>query len=57
LWNFAVGSPRDLAGWIVIEERAEGGDALSREARTRPGFLEGFDRVAEGGGAALYKAK
>jgi hypothetical protein len=57
LWNFAVGSPRDLAGWIVIEERAEGGDALYREARTRPGFLEGFDRVAEGGGAGLYRAR
>ncbi|MEN3340126.1 MAG: hypothetical protein V7647_3802 [Acidobacteriota bacterium] len=57
LWNFAVGSPRDLAGWIVIEERAEGGDALYREARTRAGFLDGFDRVAEGGGAALYRAK
>src|SRR3954454_22171900 len=57
LWNFAVGNPRELAGWIVIEERAEGGDALYLEARRRPEFLTGFDRVAEGGGAALYRAK
>ena len=57
LWNFAVGRPRELAGWIVIEEQAEGGDALSREARNRAGFLSGFERVAEGGGAALYRAR
>ena len=55
LWNFAVGYPGELAGWIVIEEKAEGGDALSLEARKHPGFLSGFDRVAEGGGAALYR--
>ena len=56
LWNFAVGNPRELAGWIVIEERSEGGDALYLEAQKRPAFLRGFDRVAEGGGAALYRA-
>ena len=49
-------SPRELAGWIVIEERSEGGDALYLEAQKRPAFLRGFDRVAEGGGAALYRA-
>jgi hypothetical protein len=57
LWNFAVSYPRELAGWIVIEERAEGGDALYLEVRKHPEFLNGFDRVAEGGGAALYRAK
>jgi hypothetical protein len=55
LWNFAVGNPRELAGWIVIEERAEGGDALYLEAKKHPQFLTGFDRVAEGGGAGLYR--
>jgi hypothetical protein len=55
LWNFATGDPRGLAGWIVIEERAEEGDALYREARQRPGFLDGFERVAEGGGVGLYR--
>jgi hypothetical protein len=55
LWNFAVGDPRGLAGWIVIEERAEGGDALYREARYRPEFLAGFERVAQGGGVTLYR--
>jgi hypothetical protein len=57
LWNFAVLHPRELAGWIVIEERAEGGDALYWEARRRPEFLEGFERVSVGGGVALYRRR
>ena len=57
LWNFATGDPRGLAGWIAIEEKAEGGDSLYQEARRRPDFLAGFERVAEGGGVALYRAK
>ncbi len=55
LWNYAVEDPLGLAAWIVIEERAEGGDALYREARQRPDFLHGYARVAEGGGVALYR--
>jgi hypothetical protein len=56
LWNFAMTSPRVVVGWIVIEEKAEGGDALSLAARRDPKFLEGFTRVAEGGGVALYRS-
>jgi hypothetical protein len=55
LWNFAIGYPREFAGWIVIEERAEGGDTLYLEAQKHPEFLSGFDKVAEGGGAVLYR--
>lgn len=55
LWNFAIGDPRGLAGWMAIEETAEGGDSLWREAQRRPDFLAGFERVAEGGGVALYR--
>jgi hypothetical protein len=57
LWTFAMASPRGVVGWIAIEERAEGGDALFVEARRRARFLDGFVRVAEGGGVALYKAQ
>jgi hypothetical protein len=57
LWNYAIGDPRPFAGWIVIEEQAEGGDALYWEARRRPEFLTGFERVAEGGGVGLYRAR
>ena len=38
-----------------MEELSEGGDALSRRARESAEFLRGFTRVAEGGGAALYR--
>jgi hypothetical protein len=57
LWNFAMEDPRGLAGWIVTEEKAEGGDAVHQEAGRRPSFLAGFERVAEGGGVGLYRAK
>jgi hypothetical protein len=43
--------------WVVIEERAESGDALFQAAAKDPHFLDGFERVAEGGGVALYRAR
>jgi hypothetical protein len=55
LWNFAITDSQAVVGWIVVEERAEGGDALYFEARRHPAFLDGFTRVAEGGGVALYR--
>jgi hypothetical protein len=39
----------------MIEEVSEGGDMLADRARHDPTFLEGFTRVCEGGGVALYK--
>ena len=56
IWRFAMLGPRGHAGWLLIEERAEGGDALYRAAQRRR-WLEGFDRVVEGGGVALYRAR
>lgn len=55
LWAAALAAPRSLAGWILIEERAMGGDQLARRARQDAAFLSGFERVAEGGGLALYR--
>jgi hypothetical protein len=55
IWNFAMADPKAVVGWIAIEEKAEGGDALYQEAKRRPAFLDGFIRVAEGGGVALYQ--
>ena len=57
IWNFAVYDPKPVVGWIAIEEKAEGGDALYLEARRHPAFLDGFARVAEGGGVALYRRR
>jgi hypothetical protein len=55
IWNFAMIKPRGVVGWIAIEENAEGGDALYLEAKRRAAFLDGFTRVAGGGGVALYR--
>jgi hypothetical protein len=56
IWVAALNDPRPHVGWILIEEWAEGGDRLAIVARDEPRFLKGFERVAEGGGVALYKA-
>jgi hypothetical protein len=58
LWVHAASQgPRGFVRWVVIEERAEGGDALFQAAAKDPHFLDGFERVAEGGGVALYRAR
>jgi hypothetical protein len=49
--------PRGFVQWVAIEEQGEGGDALFQAAARDPHFLDGFDRVAEGGGVALYRAR
>jgi hypothetical protein len=55
IWALALMKPRTVVRWIAIEEEAEGGDVLYQEARRHPRFLDGFVRVAEGGGVALYR--
>jgi hypothetical protein len=55
-WQEAVESPRGRVGWILVEERAEGGDVLAARARASSAFLSGFTRACSGGGVALYKA-
>jgi hypothetical protein len=56
LWRNAVERPQGIAGWILVEEYAEGGDILAARAREHPEFLLGFHRRCEGGGVALYEA-
>jgi hypothetical protein len=55
IWLNALISPRPYAGWILIEEKAEGGDMLAHIARERPEFLKGYERVCEAAGLALYR--
>ena len=55
IWLAAIEGPRPFVGWVLIEEKANGGDALARIARENPRFLVGFSRVCEGAGLALYK--
>ena len=56
IWTSALTlGPRPFAEWVLIEEKAEGGDMLALRARKDPHFLDGYSRVCEGAGLALYK--
>jgi len=55
IWLAALDDPRIYAGWIMMEEKAEGGDMLYKRARERPEFLRGYSRVCEAAGLALYE--
>jgi hypothetical protein len=55
IWLAAIEHPRPYAAWILIEEKAEGGDMLATIAREHPYFLDGYSRVCEGAGLALYR--
>jgi hypothetical protein len=56
-WQEAIEAPKGRVGWILVEERAEGGDVLARRARESSAFATGFARLCADGGVALYKSK
>jgi hypothetical protein len=56
IWQLAVQTgPAPHAGWMLIEEQAEGGDVLAQRVHADAGFIRGMVRVCEGGGVALYR--
>jgi hypothetical protein len=55
IWLAALEDPRPFADWVLVEEKAEGGDMLAHIAREHPRFLDGYSRVCEGAGLALYR--
>ena len=55
IWLAALEQPRSYAGWLLIEEKAQGGDMLAKRAREHPDFLSGYSRICEGAGVALYE--
>jgi hypothetical protein len=55
IWPDTVDSPRRHVQWILFEEVAEGGDALTQRRRRFPDLVDGFVRVCDGGGVALYR--
>jgi hypothetical protein len=56
IWNLALQTgPAPHAGWMLVEEVAEGGDVLAEHVRHDPAFTRGMTRMCEGGGVALYK--
>ncbi len=56
IWEFALETgPAPHAGWMLVEEIAEGGDLLAQKIRHNAGFAAGMRPVCEGGGVRLYK--
>lgn len=56
MWDVAIaegGAP--FAGWMLVEEVAEGGDVIAQQIRATPAFTDGYERVCEGGNVALYR--
>jgi hypothetical protein len=55
IWQLGLETgPALHAGWMLVEEQAEGGDVLAQRIRRDPAFIRGMTRVCEGGGVALY---
>jgi hypothetical protein len=56
IWGLALETgPAPHAGWMLVEEQAEGGDVLAQRIRGDAAFTRGMARICEGGGVALYK--
>ena len=56
IWDTALETgPALHAGWMLVEEEAEGGDVLAQTIRRNSHFTRGMSRVCEGGGVALYR--
>ena len=56
IWQLAMETgPAPHAGWMLVEEQAEGGDVLAQRLREAPAFAKGMERICEGGGVALYR--
>jgi hypothetical protein len=56
IWQLAMETgPAPHAGWMLVEEQAEGGDVLATRIGRDPSFTRGMQRICEGGGVALYK--
>ena len=58
IWDSAyTRGPGALVEFVLVEEAAEGGDAIIQRQRAYPRLLEDFDRVCEGGNVALYQRR
>jgi hypothetical protein len=54
LWAASIEAPSQHVGFVLVEERAEGGDLFSARLAANPSYLDGFARTCHGGGVALY---
>jgi hypothetical protein len=56
IWDSAfTRGPAPLVEWVLVEEVAEGGDAVVQRFREVPALLRDFERTCAGGGVALYR--
>ena len=56
IWDSAfTRGPAALVEWVLVEEVAEGGDAIVQRARAVPALLAEFERTCAAGGVALYR--
>ena len=55
IWDSAfTRGPAPLVEWVLVEEAAEGGDAVIQRHRQLPQLLDNFQRLCAAGGVALY---
>lgn len=54
LWFEFIARPERHAQFVLVEERAEGGDLFAQRQDADPTYLAAYDRTCEGGGVALY---
>lgn len=54
LWFEFIAHPARHARFLLVEERAEGGDLFTQRAAADPTYLDAYDRRCDGGGVALY---
>ena len=58
LWDSAfTRGPAALVEWVLVEEEAEGGDAIVQRARLAPALLAPYERICAAGGVALYQRR
>ena len=58
IWDSAfTRGPAALVEWVLVEEVAEGGDAIIRRHRRIPRLLEDYDPICSGGNVTLYQRK
>jgi hypothetical protein len=56
MWDSAfTRGPAPLVEFVLLEEEAEGGDAVVQRFRLVPALLEGFAPICSGGNVSLYQ--
>jgi hypothetical protein len=56
IWDSAfTRGPAPLVEWVLVEEEAEGGDAIAQRHRRLPRLLEDYSKICSGGNVSLYQ--